>query len=334
MIISKTPLRVSFCGGGSDIPSFYSRHGGCVLSTAIDKYVYLAIHKSFYPDKYILKYSDIERVDSPESMKHPIFRQCLMDYTTGPVEITSMADVPAGTGLGSSSSFSVGLINALRAYQGLECDKELLASEACKLEIEKLGEPIGKQDQYAAAYGGLRFYKFNKDGSVDVETVGMSSDDMKTMESRLMMFYTGITRKASSILSEQKKNVASGSAEEHQLRLCRMAETLKNNLENNDIDALGKTLDESWRIKKTLASGISSDTIDECYESALENGALGGKLLGAGGGGFILLYAPEDRQEDIRRNMPRRFTEMPFEFDHNGTVLLYNDRMLHAHGHL
>lgn len=333
MIISKTPLRVSFCGGGSDLPSFYSRHGGCVLSTAIDKYVYLAIHKSFYPNKYILKYSDMERVDSPASIKHPIFRQCLLDYDTGPVEITSMADVPAGTGLGSSSSFSVGLINVLRAYQDLDNNKELLASEACKLEIEKLGEPIGKQDQYAAAYGGLRFYRFNRDGAVDVENVCMDPDDMSAMESRLMMFYTGITRKASSILSEQKRNVTFGMAEERQLRLCRMAESLKNELENGNIDALGQTLDESWRIKKTLASGISSDSIDEYYESAMDNGALGGKLLGAGGGGFILLYAPEDRQDDIRRNMPKHCREMPFCFDSDGSVLLYNDRMLTEHGH-
>lgn len=328
MIITKTPLRVSFCGGGSDIPSFYTKHGGCVISTAIDKYVYLAIHKSFYPDKYILKYSEIEHVTTPSEMVHPIFRECLEGYDTGPVEITSMADVPAGTGLGSSSTFTVGLIHAIRAFQGLESDKELLASEACRLEIDRLGEPIGKQDQYAAAYGGLRFYRFEKDGSVTVENVDADEVTLHTMESRLMMFYTGITRKASSILSEQKKNITSGMAEERQLDMCRIAERLRCELEDGDVDALGRRLDESWRIKKTLASGISSGIIDECYETAMENGALGGKLLGAGGGGFILLYAPEDTHEEIRRAMPAQCKEMPFRFDTEGSVQIYNDKKL------
>lgn len=328
MIITKTPLRVSFCGGGSDIPSFYTKHGGCVISTAIDKYVYLAVHKSFYPDKYLMKYSEIERVRTPSEITHPIFRECLLEYDTGPVEITSMADVPAGTGLGSSSSFTVGLIHAIRAFRGLESDKELLASEACHLEIERLGEPIGKQDQYAAAYGGLRFYRFEKDGRVTVEAVSVDEDTMRTMESRLMMFYTGITRKASSILSEQKKNISSGMAEERQLDMCKIAEKLKSELEDGDVDALGRRLDESWRLKKTLASGISSGIIDECYETAMENGALGGKLLGAGGGGFILLYAPEEIQDDVRKAMPAQCEEMPFRFDFEGSVQLYNDRML------
>ena len=325
MIVTRTPLRVSFCGGGSDIPSFYTKHGGCVISTTINKYVYIAIHKSFYPDKYLLKYSDIERVDSPDRITHPIFRECLKEYDTGPVEITSMADVPAGTGLGSSSTFSVGLIRAVRSFSGLKSDSELLASEACRLEIEKLGEPIGKQDQYAAAYGGFRFYEFKKNGRVEVENVDIDGKALDTLDSRLMLFYTGITHRASDILAEQKKNVSSGSAEDNQLRMCNMARHLKKELEDGELDSLGKILDESWRIKKTLASGISSTFIDECYEDALENGALGGKLLGAGGGGFILLYAPEESQDDIRRCLGNRCSEMLFDFDKAGSVEIYND---------
>ncbi len=331
MIVTRTPLRVSFCGGGSDIPSFYTKHGGCVVSTAIDKYVYLAIHKSFYPDKYILKYSDIERVESPDMINHPIFRECIKDYGLGPVEITSMADVPAGTGLGSSSSFSVGLLHAIRAFVGMESDKELLASEACRLEIEKLGEPIGKQDQYAAAYGGLRYYRFEKDGRVTVEPVNVTKDGLRELESSLMMFYTGKTRKASSILTEQSKNITSGSAEEYQLKLCRMTDDLKKSLEDGDFNRFGKILDESWEIKKKLASGISSAFIDQCFETAKENGATGGKLLGAGGGGFILLYVPDDARAQVRDVMSAKCKEMEFGFDREGSVQIYNDRLSGTH---
>lgn len=324
MIVTRTPLRVSFCGGGSDIPSFYKKHGGCVISTAIDKYVYIAVQKSFYQDKYIMKYSDIERVGSPSEIEHPIFRECLKEYDTGPVEITSMADVPAGTGLGSSSSFTVGLVNAVRSYYNLSSDKELLASEACRLEIEKLGEPIGKQDQYAASYGGLNYYRFNRDGSVDVEPMCISDDDKKTIESNLMMFYTGITHRASTILSEQKKNISSGDAEEKQLKMCGITNRLRKELENGKTDSLGKRLDESWKLKRTLASKISSDDIDSLYETALDCGAIGGKLLGAGGGGFLLLYVPYDHQESVKLGL-KKCTYMPFRFDDIGSVEVYND---------
>ncbi len=325
MILTRTPLRVSFCGGGSDLPSFYSKNGGCVVSTAIDKYVYLAVHKSFYPDTYILKYSDMERVSSLDDMRHPIFRECLRECPdTGALEITSMADVPAGTGMGSSSSFTVGLINALRAYQGLDSTPELLASEACRMEIDVLNESIGKQDQYAAAYGGMNFIRFNKDGHVDVEPLSVDKDVLDTLESNLLMMYVGGTRSASAILSNQSKNIASGSAEERQMRLCRMAERLRDDLENGDADALGRNLDEGWRIKKTLANGISSGDIDGYYEAAMENGAIGGKLLGAGGGGFLLMYVPkENRQAVIDAMSPCR--EMPFRLNPRGSEVVFND---------
>ena len=324
MILTRTPLRVSFCGGGSDIPSFYEKHGGCVVSTTIDKYVYLAVHKSFYPNEYILKYSSMERVSDINAIKHPIFRECLRDYETGYVEITSMADVPAGTGLGSSSSFTVGLINTLRAYNGLSSDKEFLASAACDMEMVRLGEPIGKQDQYAAAYGGLNYYRFNRDGTVDAEPIHLTAEETSELESSLMMFYTGITRKASNILAEQSSNISRGSAEENQLRICEIAEKLRADLENGDLESLGRRLDESWKIKKTLASGITSEAIDAAYETAMEHGACGGKLLGAGGGGFLLMYVPRENQAEVAASLGE-YKQMPIALDTLGSTLIYSE---------
>lgn len=326
MIITRTPLRVSFCGGGSDIPSFYEKHGGCVISTTIDKYVYLAVQDSF-PGEYILKYSSIERTGDIESITHPIFRECLRTYVSDPVEVTSMADVPAGTGLGSSSSFTVGLINAICAHVGKGTDKEYLASGACDLEIGRLGEPIGKQDQYAAAYGGLNYYRFNRDGTVDVEPLDMHPDDIRSIESSVMMFYTGMTRKASAILAEQSSNISRGAAEERQIKLCKLTDSLRENLEAGNLDSLGKVLDESWRIKRTLASGISRPEIDDAYERAMDLGAVGGKLLGAGGGGFLMMVVPEDAREDVRKGL-EPMKHMPISFDKAGSIQIYNNTKL------
>lgn len=322
MIITRTPFRVSFAGGGSDIPAFYEKHEGCVLSTSINKYMYISVHPSFEKQKTILKYSKTEEVSDIGQIEHVYFRQVLRKLGVCGVEITSTADVPAGTGLGSSSSFTVGLLHALYSYRGKFVSKERLAGEACEIEINELGNPIGKQDQYAAAYGGLNFYRFRKDGSVDVEPVIMGREKFQTLERRLMMFYTGGLRAANEILREQVRNVAdSRIREENQLRICGLAKELYLQLQNGNIDAMGEILHENWMLKKTLASGISNPEIDRCYETARANGAVGGKLLGAGGGGFLLFYVPEEKQERVRRalELPR----LPILFDRPGSSVIY-----------
>lgn len=322
MIITRTPFRVSLCGGGSDLPSFYEKHGGCVLSTSIKKYMYITVHPSF-DDKTVLKYSKTEEVNNIEDIEHNYFKQCLKDLDVSGVEITSIADIPQGTGLGSSSSFTVGLLNALYCYKRKYVSKEQLADEACKVEIDKLGNPIGKQDQYAASYGGLNFYKFNKDGSVDVTPVLLEKEAYKQLEENLIMLYVGGVHSASAILKEQGKNVSSKSdKEKNLLEMCKMTEKLKYELENNNIDYVGETLHKSWLLKKTLASGISNPEIDKYYDLAIKNGATGGKLLGAGGCGFLLFYVPKENQEKFREAM-KDLKELDFEFDHQGTVPIF-----------
>ena len=324
MIVTRTPLRVSFCGGGSDLPAFYEEHSGCVISTTINKYVYLAIHDSFDPTEYILKYSHAERVKDIGKIEHPIFRECLKEYDMPPVEITSMADVPAGTGMGSSSTFTVGLLNLLRTYKGMKSTKEDLADLACRMEIEKLGEPIGKQDQYAASYGGLNYYRFNKDGTVDTEPLSISEEQKRKLESDLLILYTGKTRKASDILVEQGSSSNIEKNEGAQKRMCSLTDDLRRKLESGDLEFLGKALDEGWKIKKGLAKGISSDLLDGYYEKAMDNGALGGKLLGAGGGGFLLFYAPKELHGTIAKALELK--PMPVSFDSVGTTVIYNDK--------
>lgn len=322
MIITKTPFRVSLCGGGSDLPSFYEKHGGCVLSTTIKKYMYITIHPSF-DKKTALKYSQTEIVDNLNDINHNYFRQCLNDFNISGVEITSIADIPQGTGLGSSSSFTVGLLNALYCYKREYVSKEKLASEACEVEIDKLKNPIGKQDQYAAAYGGLNFYKFNKDGSVDVTPILMNKESYNKLEDNLIMLYVGGIHSASEILKEQSKNVTSAKDKENNLlEMCKMTEKLKYELENNNVDYVGETLHKSWMLKKTLAKGISNPEIDKYYDLAIENGATGGKLLGAGGCGFLLFYVPKENQEKFRKAM-KELKEVEFKFDHQGSVPIF-----------
>ncbi len=322
MIITRTPFRVSFCGGGSDLPAFYEKHGGCVLSAGINKYMHITIHPSFEPHTTVLKYSKTETVRDFKTIEHPIFRQCLQNLNISGVEITSTADVPAGTGLGSSSSFTVGLLHSLYCYRGTFVSKERLASEACTVEINQLGEPIGKQDQYGAAYGGLNFYVFNRDGSVFVEPVIMRRQDYRKLEEHLMMFYTGKLHSASKILAEQGKNISSGEKERNQLEICEYARLLKQELQKGNVDSLGELLHKSWLLKRSLASGISSPQIDTWYESAMRNGAVGGKLLGAGGGGFFLFYVPPERQNDVRDALSD-LREMKFHFDFQGSAVIY-----------
>jgi len=322
MIIAKAPLRVSFCGGGSDIESFYKKHNGCVISTSINKYIYLDIHPTFMKEKTILKYSKNEQVVNLDDIEHPIFREVLKKFNINGVEISSQADIPAGTGLGSSSSFTVCLIHLLYAYTSKYVSKERLANEACIVEIEKLHEPIGKQDQYASAYGGLNYYKFKKDGSVYVEPIILSDKSKQKLENNLLMFYTGDVRSASKILAEQKVNITSGEKELNQLKLCELTEELKLEFENDNIDALGNILHRGWLLKRSLASGITNPLIDESYEKAINAGALGGKLLGAGGGGFLLFYVLPENQQKVKDALSN-LKFMKFVFDNHGSSIIY-----------
>ena len=321
MIITKTPFRVSFCGGGSDMANFYEKYGGCVLSTSINKYCYISIHPYFNENQTLLKYSENELVDSPDQIKHRIFRQVLTDMGIYGVEISSTADIPGGTGLGSSSTFTVGLLNTLNCYKGKFVSKDKLAKLACEVEIEKLGNPIGKQDQYGAALGGLNFIKFNQDGSVSHEPILMEGKTYKELQKNLLMFYTGTTRSANTILAEQTKNITSEDKARNLLKMCGLAKDMKVALENNDISSFGRILDEGWQLKKELASGIANPAIDEAYEIAMKNGALGGKLLGAGGGGFLLFYCEEEKQEQLKKAIGLR--ELDFSFERDGTSVIY-----------
>ncbi len=328
MIITRAPFRVSFCGGGSDLPAFYERYGGCVLSTTIRKYMYLTIHNYFYKDRISLKYSKTEEVTNYAAIQHKYFKQCLGDFNINGVEITSMADIPSGTGLGSSSAFTVALLQLLHTYKGEYIDKYKLAKDACEVEIIKLGEPIGKQDQFAAAFGGLKFYEFQPSGFVDVQPIIMKPDSYKKLENNILMFYIGGTRSASGILQEQVKNIGGfGMVDkiEAQKKMCDITRKLKEELQLNNVDAMGELLHENWILKKSLASGISNSLIDDVYNRAMNAGATGGKLLGAGGAGFMIFYVPEKSQKCVRTALAD-FREMDFEMDNSGVNIVLVDK--------
>lgn len=325
MIITRAPFRVSFCGGGSDLPDFYEQYGGCVLSTTIRKYMYLTLHRYFYEDQIVLKYSQTETVRDCTEISHRIFKQCLGDFGIKGIEITSMADIPAGTGLGSSSSFTVALLHLLYTYAGQYVSKYKLAKEACDVEIKKLGEPIGKQDQFAAAFGGLKFYEFMPNGFVNVEPVIMGMESYEKLEKNLKMFYLGGTHSASEILKEQSGNVRSAEKAVIQKKMCDIARTLKEELQKNNVDAMGELLHENWMLKKSLASGISSPLIDDVYERAMKAGATGGKLLGAGGAGFMVFYVKEEKQDDLKKALSG-LRQMDFEMDNAGASIIHVDK--------
>lgn len=324
MIISKSPFRISFAGGGSDLPSFYRREYGAVLSSSIDKYVYIAVHR-YFERGFLLKYSQTENVMDISEIKHALIRECLrITGCADNLEITSFADIPSsGSGLGSSSAFCVALINNLKAYQGKAVGKEFLASQACEVEIEMLGEPIGKQDQYASAYGGLNHIRFNPDDSVDVTPVILSKKQRETLNSSLMLFYTGITRKASSVLAEQSASMNTSSRSFDAVREIRDgADRLAVELGAGNLDAIGEEMHRGWLLKRTVASGVSSEEIDDIYDKARAGGALGGKLLGAGGGGFFLLYCPPATQEKVRIALSH-LREVPIELENQGSRIIY-----------
>lgn len=323
MIISRTPMRVSFMGGGSDLPVFYRQRYGAVVSTTLDRYIYITVNKKF-DDLIRVSYSKTEMVEHVDEIEHNIIREALkiVGISKG-IDIVYMGDVPlgqAGVGLGSSSALAVGVLNALYAYRGQHASAERLAREASQIEIDILGHPIGKQDQYAAAYGGLNFIRFNSDDSVFVDPLICGRATRDELNSKLMLFYTGTTRVSSDILVEQKANI--GDNGHYVTHLVGLAEQMSELIVKMDFRTFGELLHESWEYKKKLASGISNSVIDDYYERARAAGAIGGKVLGAGGGGFLLLYCEQACQEDVRQAL-RDLKETPFVFEPQGSKIIY-----------
>lgn len=324
MIISKTPLRMSFVGGGSDLPVFYRKFGGAVVSTAIDKFVYVTVNKKF-DDRIRVSYAKTEEAATPDKIRHPLVRESLkMLGITGGVEITSIADIPGkGSGLGSSSAFTVGLLHALHAYACRYASAEQLARESCEIEIDRCGEPIGKQDQFAAAFGGFNFIEFYPDDSVSVEPIICKRETLQELQESTLVFYTGITRSASALLKTQQEVVASEKAKQKVLRsMVELARQLKAELQKNNIRAFGEIIHENWELKRSLTSAVSSTAIDDWYAAGRKAGAIGGKLLGAGSGGFLMFYAPRDRHEAIARAL-KGLRRMDFKFEPQGSKIIF-----------
>jgi D-glycero-alpha-D-manno-heptose-7-phosphate kinase len=324
MIVSCAPFRVSFAGGGSDIASFYRNSRGAVLSCAIAKYSFIVVHPFFSAKKYHLKYTRTELVDHIDDIQHPILREALRMQEINPgIEIVSVADVPGGTGLGSSSSFSVALINALYAHRRIFVPKETLASQACSLEIDRLGEPIGKQDQYAAAYGGINLIEFERHGGVTVQPLLLSVTTLSELESNLMLFYTGGQRDAREVLSNQVTALENDSRVASQTqRMVDLVYEMRDFLLQGDVDAFGAALHRGWEMKRSISAQISTSTIDDLYSRARNAGAVGGKLAGAGGGGFLLLYCPKSTQEKVREAL-RGLQPLEFRFDWSGARVAF-----------
>lgn len=322
MIISRTPLRISFAGGGTDIGSFYRKEGGAVTSTAINRYMYITVNKKF--DSAIrISYSKTENVERVDEIQHPLVREALkLTGITKGIEITSMADVPAQTGLGSSSAFTVGLLNALYAYKGEFKPPKLLAEQACHIEIDLCKEPIGKQDQYIAAYGGIQHIQFNQDETVFADPVICSPETKKALEEGMMLFFTGVTRPSSTILTEQKKRMEESDKIEAMNAMKKQAALAREFLTRGDMEQFGKLLNDGWTLKRQLAVGITSPDIDAYYEKAIKAGALGGKVLGAGGGGFLLFYCPPQKQDGVRRALGN-LKETTVALEPQGTKIIY-----------
>ncbi len=326
MIITRTPFRISFAGGGSDLANYYEKYGGAVVSVTIDKYMYLMMHNYFDSQKIMLKYSKTELVDRAEDIQHPILRVVMQKYGLKGIDFASIADIPSGTGLASSSAFTVGLLNLCNAYTDRYQNKTDIAEEACNIEINELIEPIGKQDQYACACGGLNFIEFYKDGVVDVEKLYLKTGVYHDLEKNLLMFYTGQTRSAGSILKEQKQNTTDDRSKIENLhKMVKLARELREELLNGNTDATGDILHTGWIYKKELAKGITNLQIDEAYEAARKAGASGGKLLGAGGGGFLLFYVKEEHQTKVREAL-KNLKELNFKFDNKGTNIIYYNK--------
>lgn len=324
MIISRTPLRVSFVGGGSDLPSFYREHGGAVLSMSVCMYIYLSMHEYFQSGGFLLKYSKTEVTDSVDKIEHRILKQVFKDYGLNGIDFNSSADVPAGTGMGSSSAFTIGLLNLCNAYLGRYESRTALAAKACEIEIDKLGEPIGKQDQYGCALGGMNFIEFHEDDSVTYESIPLSVAQRRKLEDSLTMFYLGGTRSASKVLETQSANMRdNASAIENMKAMVQQARSLRSDIVS-DINVLGGYLHEGWERKRTLAAGISNPLIDDAYARARAAGATGGKLLGAGASGFLLTFTPDGARESVREALSE-FKAYDVRMDSVGANIIYAD---------
>lgn len=324
MIVTQTPLRVSFFGGGTDFRDYFQREEGLVLTSAIDKYIFVTI-KARFDDKIRVGYTRTEMVDEIDELQHELVRECLRKTgITKGVEISTMADIPSeGSGLGSSSTVTVGLLNAMYTYLGTPVELERLAREACEIEIDRLGKPIGVQDQYIAAYGGQRFIRFCRNGQAVVESLGLDAVHLRRLTRNLMLFYTNIARRAESVLTEQVQKTNSNLDLLRELK--RLGLKAREALCAGADDEIGVLLDQSWQLKKQLASRISNDQIDELYTCARRAGALGGKITGAGAGGFLLLYCPPARQEAVRHAL-HALPELPFRLEPDGSKVIFNYR--------
>jgi len=324
MIITRSPLRISLGGGGTDLPSYYQSYGGFLIAAAIDKYVYVTVMRPFTPGIF-LKYSSLEKAQAVDEIQHPIMRETIrmLDFKTPQIEITTLADIPSGTGLGSSGSFTTALLKALFAHRHRLLLPDELARLACKIEMDILKEPIGKQDQYIAAYGGVTCLEFNQDDSVKVYPLAIKMDTLFELEDNLMLFFTGYSRNASSILSDQNRR----SKELDQVMLSNLHYVKELGLRSKDallaghVSEFGALLHEHWIHKRKRSSGMSNPQIDEWYELGIKNGALGGKLVGAGGGGFLMFYA-EDRNRLRHAMIKAGLDEVRFHFDFEGTKTL------------
>jgi len=324
LIITRSPLRISLGGGGTDLSSYYEKFSGFLISAAIDRYVYITLHRTFQPG-YIIKYSQMEKVNSVEEIQHPIIRESLklLIFENDYLEITSMADIPAGTGLGSSGSFTTALLKALHTYKRNLIHPKDLAEQACHIEIDKLGEPIGKQDQYIAAYGGITCMEFAKNGTVKAYPLKIDKEILYDLEDNLLLFFTGYSRAASSILEEQHhKSMDNDKAMIDNLHFIKeLGIQSKEALEKGDLTKFGELMNVHWEHKKKRSGQMSNPKIDEWYDLALKNGAMGGKLIGAGGGGFLMFYARDKVQ--LRHAMLKAgLEEVRFRFDFEGTKLL------------
>ena len=327
MIITRTPLRLPIGGGGTDLPHYYTKNKGFLITASINKYIYIILHeRKFYKESF-LRYSQIEVVKDIDEIKHTRIREALRLLNVRyPLEITSIADVPARTGLGSSSSFLVGLLNALHAYKREFISVVNLAEEACKIDMEILKEPIGKQDQYAAAYGGIVQMEINHKGKVMVSRLDIDQDTVEELQRNLFIFYTGITRDASDILMDQKNN--NDTSQEKLIdgmnQIKNIGQNIKKALENGDTRRFGEWLNVHWETKKTLSNKMTNPEIDRWYNLAIENGAIGGKIMGAGGGGFFMFYCDKNQKEFRKAMVNSGLKELEFQFDFDGSKILFN----------
>jgi len=323
MIITRAPLRITLGGGGTDLPSYYEDFGGFVLSAAISKYIFIAINRTFTPD-YFLKYSALERVERPEQIEHPIVREVLLAHDVGPsVEIVSMADIPSGTGLGSSGAFTVGLLRAVHAFHRNHVGAGDLAEQACAIEIDRLSRPVGKQDQYVAAFGGLTCFSFRPDGHVKAAPLGVSTQTLYDLEEHLLMFFTGYSRDADRVLAEQKARSECGDASmiDNLHFVKELGLRSKAALEQGDTESFALLMHEHWEHKKKRSASMSNGHIDRWYQLGRDSGALGGKLVGAGAGGFLLFYTRDPHA--LRQAMAAEgLTEVRFAFDHDGSTVI------------